>query len=446
MRWRHERSHDGLFAHFSPDGKTVATCNRSIRLWNVADGKLLREIGGDHSQTWDHPVFSPDGKWLAAYVNRQLAASVDRQLVLVDVATGTPRQVLLTNDDISRVGVNLVGFSPDGKPFAVGWSNDDIYLFDFPDDRRLRKVHKAIKSWIASALTADGKTLLALSTDRKIGLWDTRTGALIRVVDLDLKALNSGAWTRILFSPDGTTVAIKADAPEPLVVFDTATGKELFRLKGEAEASPPFAYSPDGKTLLAKFRAEGETISLWDTKTGQRKRRLNIPADSGNYFEISPDGKTLLAADAGPTVRLWDMDTGQRLTVQQGHENTIFHAVVTPDSKTLISGSRDGQILVWDLASSRVRRELQPALEELSGLTLRPRTDEAVSWTWDGIIRFHNWQTGQESRRIHINELFDKKEPSNKGSRRFLYGLKCSPDGSQALIFIGQIPGAPPCS
>lgn len=436
LRWRHDHSHrGGLFAHFSPDGKMVVTCHRFIRLWNVADGKLLREIGGDRSEAWE-PIFSPDGKWLAANLNGQL--------VLIDVATGTTRQVLFTKEEAARYNVERVAFSPEGKPLAVGTSDNDIYLFDFPDGRRLRKVQNAITNRIATALTAESKTLIALSRDGKIGHWDTQTGALIRVAGLDLRPGQGENVYTIRFSPDGTTVAVRAGIAEPVVVFDTATGKERFRIKGQSEAHSPFAYSPDGKTLLTRLRAEGGTISLWDTKSGERKRRLNIPAASGCYFEISPDGKTLLATDRGPTVRLWDMDTGKRLTPCEGHENAVFQVVVTPNSKTLISGSCDGHILAWDLASGRVKRELRRAPEELSGLTLRPRTDEVVSWSRQGVIRLHNWRTGQESRRIDINDLFDKKEPSNKGSCRFLFGLECSPDGSQAVIFVGQIPGAPP--
>src|SRR5262249_36602000 len=101
-------------------------------------------------------------------------------------------------------------------------------------------------------------------------------------------------------------------------------------------------------------------------------------------------------------------------------------------------------ILVWDLASSRVTRELPPVRELQHVLTLRPTTDEVAFWTSKGVIRFHNWRTGLESRRIDINDLFEKKEPSNKGSRRVLFGLECSPDGSRALIFVGQRPGQSP--
>jgi WD40 repeat protein len=154
-----------------------------------------------------------------------------------------------------------------------------------------------------------------------------------------------------------------------------------------------------------------------------------------------PTRKTLLAFDGTPTIRLWDMDTGKRLTPRQGHEDLITQMVVTDDSKTVISSSRDGRILVWDLASARITRELPPVHELNHGLAIRPAADEVASWTQGGIIRFHNWRTGQEARRLDINQFFDK--PSNEGSIRFLYGLECSPDGSRALIFVGQRPGAP---
>jgi hypothetical protein len=71
-------------------------------------------------------------------------------------------------------------------------------------------------------------------------------------------------------------------------------------------------------------------------------------------------------------------------------------------------------------------------------------TDEMASWTQECVIPFYNWRTGREARRLDVNALFDRREPSNPGSRRFLYGLECSPDGRQALIFVGQIPGGQP--
>ncbi|HEX8911673.1 MAG TPA: hypothetical protein VF796_04890 [Humisphaera sp.] len=57
---------------FHPDGKHLASCGRDtvVRLWSVADGKLVKELGkprGGQFKDWIHAVsFSPDGNRLAA--------------------------------------------------------------------------------------------------------------------------------------------------------------------------------------------------------------------------------------------------------------------------------------------------------------------------------------------------------------------------------------------
>jgi WD40 repeat protein len=314
--------------------------------------------------------------------------------------------------------------------------------------RQLRKATKAIPGAIAMAFTADGKTLIAPSLDqRKIYHWNPHKGAMTRAVDfVDLGTSQPGHFTFWRLSPDGTTFALQPESRDRVVLFDTATGKERFRVTGKLPARRAFAYFRDSKTLLTNLPEEDGNFSLWDTKSGERKRWFKIPIEWNDDFEISPEGKTMLAADGTPTIRLWDMDSGNRLTPRQGHEDLIIHMVVTPDSKTLISSSRDGQIRVWDFASSRIMQELPPVRNSQHGIALRPSTNEVAVWTWEGVIQFYDWRSGQESRRIDINDFFDNKEPSNPGSRRFLYGVECSPDGSRALIFVGQMPGAPPCA
>ena len=449
MRWRHNHSGSWSTTNYSPDGKTIASWaanERSLRLWNAVDGKLLGEIGGADVGIWN-PIFSADGKWVVGPAAARTHAPGDvlnRTLVLMDVATGAKRRLLVTKEEGAGFDIRLVASSPDAKVLAAITDNGNLFLFDFPSGKQLRKAHKVIEGATAIAFKADGKTLMALSLQqRKIYHWDTQTSAVTGVVDLvGFDRSRTGKSTFWRFSPDGTTLALQPENGDRLGLYDTATGKERFHVKGKFSSRRRFCYFSHSKTLLTNLPEEDQNISLWDTKTGERIRRFKIPTELWDELEISPDGKTLLAGDGTATIRLWEMDTGKRLTPRHGHEDLITHMVVTPDSKTLISRSRDGKILVWDLPSSRITRELPPVREPLSGgLALRPGTDEVAAWTRECVIRLHNWRTGEESRRIDINDLFDKKEPSNKGSRRILFGLEFSPDGSRALIFVGQIPG-----
>jgi WD40 repeat protein len=57
---------------FHPDGQHLASCGRDTvaRIWNIADGKLVKELGkprGGQFKDWIHAIsFSPDGTRLAA--------------------------------------------------------------------------------------------------------------------------------------------------------------------------------------------------------------------------------------------------------------------------------------------------------------------------------------------------------------------------------------------
>ena len=57
---------------FHPEGKYLFSCGRdtTVRVWNAADGKLVKELGkarGGQFKDWIHAVaVSPDGHWLAA--------------------------------------------------------------------------------------------------------------------------------------------------------------------------------------------------------------------------------------------------------------------------------------------------------------------------------------------------------------------------------------------
>jgi eukaryotic-like serine/threonine-protein kinase len=92
---------------FSPDNHLVACVNEggTVFLWNVADGRLIRQLTG-HIRTTSDVTFSPDGKRVA---------SVGLEVKIWDPVSF---QELLTLPAPHQIGWSLA-FSPDGRNLAV---------------------------------------------------------------------------------------------------------------------------------------------------------------------------------------------------------------------------------------------------------------------------------------------------------------------------------------
>ncbi|MBY0522247.1 MAG: WD40 repeat domain-containing protein [Gemmataceae bacterium] len=95
------------FIAYAPDGRTIAAVGGdSIVLWDALTGKELRRFGGQNGQLTE-AVFSPNGKWIAG-------ASNDGTVRLWEAANGTVRAHLNGH----RGGVAALAFSPDGATLA----------------------------------------------------------------------------------------------------------------------------------------------------------------------------------------------------------------------------------------------------------------------------------------------------------------------------------------
>ena len=86
-------------------------------------------------------------------------------------------------------------------------------------------------------------------------------------------------------------------------IWDSATGKELFALKGHAGVVYGVAFSPDGQRLASAGRPDGEDL-------GQRDRqgavRLQGPCRYGLSVAFSPDGQRLASANQDGSIHLWE--------------------------------------------------------------------------------------------------------------------------------------------
>lgn len=107
---------------WTPDGKSLATAGRDVRLWNLVTGTVQHVLQG-HTHWVCSLSFSPAGTTLAS-------GSLDETVRLWDTATGKNVQVLYGHSG----AVNHVSWSPDGAIVATA-SEDHTARLWYPATR-----------------------------------------------------------------------------------------------------------------------------------------------------------------------------------------------------------------------------------------------------------------------------------------------------------------------
>ena len=356
VRFRHS-SRAGPLA-YSPDGKTLLCAGRTIRVWDVATGKLVREIPCPHSTVFSVAI-SPDGRVIAE-IGTTPTGGGDDVVHLRDAATG------------KEVG-------------------------QFPGDHSWDVIHgKALKPIPRQlgvvAFVPDGKRLATASnpfTGR-----DKGAASVIRLWDIasktEIKSFESckGAVLSFQNSPKGDLLAWVGEFPE-LLLKNVTQGKEFGRFTLPKGSYVSGALSPDEKVVaLAGQNPSTNPLGTYETNAFLELRDFasgrvlykTKPQSSGIYgLVFSPDSSTLAWTGGDHFVRICNSATGEPLFPPKGHTNEINYLRFGPGGKTLISGSRDGTARVWDVATRKELRRFETGQSYLETIALSP-DGRTIAW------------------------------------------------------------------
>lgn len=266
--------------------------------------------------------------------------------------------------------VSALAYSPDGALLASGGADHTIRLWDTKTGALL-KVLKAHTAGVTDlAFTPDGQNLLSVAgvtnpahTDVHIRLWEVKTGK--QKQSFEIGKFNASSMA---LSPDGKLLAGGSGTwDKKISLWNLSTGELISSWEGHKSAVVSLTFSPDNSTLASGGGYGDAVIKLWDTKSLQLKSTLPIHPSIINKLAYSPDGALLLSGGAEGLIKVWDVTTGQLKRTMVNNFNGTNEAVVdlefSSDGQFVASVGSEGVVgsLLWNVASGRMEGNIPGA-------------------------------------------------------------------------------------
>jgi RNA polymerase sigma factor (sigma-70 family) len=303
-------------------------------------------------------------------------------------------------------GIYALAISPDGETI-VSISNEWVLrVWDAASGKQIREWRNQRNDTQVLTLSPDGKTLAVGQA-----LYELESGRLIgEMIPTNIHD-NAGTVTSVAFSPDGKLLATGHQLNKAYV-WDVASRKQLQKLevRGNSRVNG-IAFSPDGKTVATGVDLDERALRLWDVATGRERYGLRghcTNDDRGNVkaLAFSPDGKMLATSGGGDnTIRFWDAATGREARqIRCGKSSSSGNPgslIFSPDGKQLVSngwswvtGSMVCTVRVWDVASGREQHQLTHG-PNIFGVAFSPDGKWIATGGWDNSISLWDANTGK---------------------------------------------------
>ncbi|KAF9147737.1 U3 snoRNP protein, partial [Linnemannia schmuckeri] len=419
---------------FSPDGALIVSGGEdgAIKIWNI-HSKAVERVLQEDGDTVECLAYSPSGQYIAS-------GGADRNVRIWDPKTGVISESLVHTNSIVGLSyssdgaqlwtgsdcrihawtdafvvnqaatVSSTDFSKDCKQVAWSLDRTKVQLFnaDTGEPELVLSGHSGVIECVSYSPVHN--IIASASSDSTVRIWDSETGACLAL----LKSL-TGVVTNVIFSPNGTKIAISCETtlglwdldPESLLQAAHSAGgtdNQQASLRAipilatvpvdhKVEASSTPVYSPDGREISvgdADF-----TVLRYSTRSGGKSYTPLVGHDGiVTCIAYSLQRDKIVTGSEDNTARIWDRFTGEQLFQLSGHSGGVTSISFSPVDDLVATGDNESTVWIWSYTRIDSRLMLRGHHGPVLCVTFSPDGKFLATGSADRTMRLWNPSNG----------------------------------------------------
>lgn len=368
------------FYKFSPDFRKLALsynsnypCLKIIATedWCVEDSLIPSRYKTGY-EGFDGLDFSLDG-------NRLLSPNVvEKKVYMWD---SVRHKGLKSYDIYESLSFTDARFSPDNNKWALLTNDNTIQIWDsiqVEKTRRGSEINYHLQSTIDEfksqnnrrvanyVFSPDGESLLTITRDSLLCLWNTRTGRILH----SWKPRNYNWWNGASFSPNGKSVIVPIDSTT--CILDIRKDDVARRLEGH-QGRVHYAISSPSGNYIASYSSDDKTIRIWNVLNGNEEKCIDKISNVYG-LSFSHDDRYLLVSSS--KVCVWDWKSVKLFDELDAIGEATF---TKDDNKIIVTSTSDKSVKTFDFLP--INELIRETRKRFQGRKLTP--EERIKYHFD---------------------------------------------------------------